>query len=474
MSAKRPTFVRGGLTCLLDRSRGYLVNATPEEYVRQETLDWLIDDLKIPRSRVLSEFNQRKRGGSGRADIVVLAPKATGDAGRAVLVVECKRNDVYLDEKVKEQGTQYARELGARVVLLTNGCERVAYGRDGQDWRLLKDLPSWRQMLAGTGLRWQEVQPFERWDWQSIATKSAALKTVDEQELRDFIVGKDSDESLASFTLNLFGLLADDSGRPDLPLEDAEVVVLRDLGTHNRTFGNSAGGTWSSDSYRSFLIREKRTGSHQVVSITVCASMSVQGHPHWGNRLGMTYLLVAVDEGATSHVSLEMRLDDTVTAADLMRGTICLRHNGSLTAGKGGAVKRDAVLNRIKLTAPDMVKGGFVVLGSLPTAREITWNDASPFVQNVIRYGLLRDKLRVDIKKERAGVRMRGQDWDVGDKIAVRWTEEDGTELVYDPCTVTKIDKKRGVFDGYTIEFPTGEVGQIDADRVEGPSEAQD
>ena len=69
--------------------------------------------------------------------------------------------------------------------------------------------------------------------------------------------------------------------------------------------------------------------------------------------------------------------------------------------------------------------------------------------------------------------RMEGQEWDVGDKIAVRWTEEDGQDATYDPCIVTKIDKARGVFDGYTITFPDGQEGQIDADRVEGRSDAQ-
>ena len=77
-----------------------------------------------------------------------------------------------------------------------------------------------------------------------------------------------------------------------------------------------------------------------------------------------------------------------------------------------------------------------------------------------------------------AGPRMEGQDWDVGDQIAVRWTEDDGkggeVDIIYDPCTVVKVDVKRGKFDGYRIQFPDGQDGQIDADRVEGRSDAQD
>jgi len=92
----------------------------------------------------------------------------------------------------------------------------------------------------------------------------------------------------------------------------------------------------------------------------------------------------------------------------------------------------------------------------------------------------IRSRMSNDLKAARAGARMEGQDWAVGDKVAVRWTEEvDGVEqdMIYDPCTVVTVDKKRGVFDGYTVAFPPNEkgeveAGEIDADRVVGPSKA--
>src|SRR5690606_23840848 len=92
----RPTYLRGAVSCYLDRCRGYLVNATPEEAVRQDALDWLIDEMSVPESLVRSEFNQKKRGAHGRADIIVLGPGASDYEGHALMVVECKRPGVFL------------------------------------------------------------------------------------------------------------------------------------------------------------------------------------------------------------------------------------------------------------------------------------------------------------------------------------------------------------------------------------------
>src|SRR5437016_5841986 len=57
----RPEYNRDGLMCFVDRSRGYLVQATPEEVVRQATLDWLIDELNIPAKLVRSEVHTARR-----------------------------------------------------------------------------------------------------------------------------------------------------------------------------------------------------------------------------------------------------------------------------------------------------------------------------------------------------------------------------------------------------------------------------
>jgi hypothetical protein len=162
----RAEYVREGVPCYVDRSRGYLVPATPEEQVRQDTLDWLIDKHNVPAQLVRSEFHTARRGGIGRVDILVLAPGSTDYD--AVLVVECKRPDAFLDMKAEEQATTYAKTVGATYVIVTNGDERIALAESGGRWGRLAKVPSWREMLAKRGLRWAAERDYVRDPWSAI------------------------------------------------------------------------------------------------------------------------------------------------------------------------------------------------------------------------------------------------------------------------------------------------------------------
>jgi hypothetical protein len=68
--------------------------------------------------------------------------------------------------------------------------------------------------------------------------------------------------------------------------------------------------------------------------------------------------------------------------------------------------------------------------------------------------------------------KLPGQEYDVGDVVGVIWNEADGTQSLYDPCVVLKATKADGLFDGYRVYFDqTGERGNVDADRIAGPSD---
>lgn len=389
----RPIYSRDGLECLLDRSRGFLVNQTPEEHVRQDELDWLIDDLKIPPSLVRSEFNTRSRGGRGRADIIVLAPGSTDHQGDALLVVECKRPDAFLDDKARDQALEYASDLGATYVVLTNGAERVPFARARKRWAKLDQVPTWREMKRKQGLRWSVAPERVRESWTTISTPAKYRRLLKEGGALDDVIGEDSSPNVIPFALNLLGCLAFED-EALIPIEDDKLIIVKDLGTRSRWFGNAAGGTWPSERYRSFLVRNKATGFHQVVSLTVLAGAKQTNHPSFGNRRGLTYLLVAIDDGAASHQSLELALDLFMSASTAEADHVMITHNGRLTAGKRGAVKRDVVIEHLARGAPYLVRDGLVQLGSLPSNRLITWTDARDFLMRTVRYGLERDELR--------------------------------------------------------------------------------
>jgi hypothetical protein len=141
-------------------------------------------------------------------------------------------------------------------------------------------------------------------------------------------------------------------------------------------------------------MRNKRHGSHQVVSVNIIAGWKTANDPRFGNRRGRTMLVVAVDDEADSHLSLQLALDEAAPAQQFHAGSVMVRHKGSLTAGKHGALRRSLVLQEVARQAPDLVRGEFVHLGRLPTNRLIEWSDASALVVNLIRYALVRDSIR--------------------------------------------------------------------------------
>ena len=101
---------------------------TPEEWVRQHTIAWLISEKRVPALRISQEYPVNLNGQNQRADIVVV-----DEFGKPFILVECKAPDIAIDDAVVAQMMRYNRVLDARFVVLTNGRGLWCYEhRDGQ------------------------------------------------------------------------------------------------------------------------------------------------------------------------------------------------------------------------------------------------------------------------------------------------------------------------------------------------------
>jgi hypothetical protein len=387
-------FTRGELDCYLDGVRGYLVQATPEEAVRQQTVKWLTDELGVPKHLIRTEFNHQKHGGKGRSDILILHP--SGDEDRGILVVECKRPEFPLEERAQEQATRYASQVCAPFCALTNGEGLLTLHQEqsGSEWRKIH-TPTWSEMLSGKLKYVRSPAEGQRWEWEHFGTKAQMRRRLrDSKDLLECVVGEDSEWYVGAFACNLYDLLVYERNAFCQPIEDSHIALVKDLGIHDRYFGNAAGGSWESDVYRSFLVFDKRRNTHQVVSLLVSSSMKTTNHPVFKNSAGRTYLVVAVDEGSKSHLSLQASLDATLTEHNFLRGEVNIRHNGSLTVGHRGPAPRNKVLQFVSAAAPHLVSDGGVLLGNLPADRLIRWCDAAEFLLRVTNYALIRDEFR--------------------------------------------------------------------------------
>ena len=108
---------------------------TPEEWVRQHVISWLIERKGVPALRISQEFPVNINGQHQRADIVVM-----DEFAKPKILVECKAEGVVIDHEVVMQAIRYNAVLGARYILLTNGQTLYCYEYADGKYKGVKDF----------------------------------------------------------------------------------------------------------------------------------------------------------------------------------------------------------------------------------------------------------------------------------------------------------------------------------------------
>ena len=93
---------------------------TPEEWVRQHAIHYLISVEGKKKGLIASEYELLYNGLKRRADVVVFDSN-----GNPELLIECKATTVSLTTEVLNQAAQYNHQLGVDRVILTNGLDHI-------------------------------------------------------------------------------------------------------------------------------------------------------------------------------------------------------------------------------------------------------------------------------------------------------------------------------------------------------------
>ncbi|MBT8400344.1 MAG: type I restriction enzyme HsdR N-terminal domain-containing protein [Rhodothermia bacterium] len=135
--------MRDGKEFVRDPVRRTFVRLTPEEWVRQYALAFLIDTVQAPIGLIAVEKGFTYNGMRRRADIVVFDRSAN-----PLIIVECKSPETPITQDVFDQVSRYNTELRAPYVIVTNGsvhyCFRVDFNE--RSYRFLTDLPKYGQL----------------------------------------------------------------------------------------------------------------------------------------------------------------------------------------------------------------------------------------------------------------------------------------------------------------------------------------
>ena len=117
---------------------------TPEEWVRQHLIHFLIDHLHVPLGLISSELSLTINGLARRCDVVVF-----NRSGNPIFLMECKAPEIILGENVVHQIAQYNFSLGTNHLLITNGKQhRILYlNREKGEIHALEEFPDFLALI---------------------------------------------------------------------------------------------------------------------------------------------------------------------------------------------------------------------------------------------------------------------------------------------------------------------------------------
>ncbi len=138
---KYPTFnIRikneSGKTLVFDKVRKKWFVLTPEEWVRQHLINFLITVKHYPLSLISVEKEIELNNTKKRYDVVVYNSQL-----KPILLVECKSPDVKITESTLEQTLRYNLILGVKYLLVSNGLVDFAIKIEGEKSIILNELP---------------------------------------------------------------------------------------------------------------------------------------------------------------------------------------------------------------------------------------------------------------------------------------------------------------------------------------------
>ena len=113
---------------------------TPEEWVRQHVIHYLIFNKKYPKGLMQIEKLIKYNNLKTRADIVALNKNAD-----PILLVECKAPSIKINKNAFDQIAKYNFNLKANFLFVTNGinhyCCRINYNDGGVEY--LQEIPNY-------------------------------------------------------------------------------------------------------------------------------------------------------------------------------------------------------------------------------------------------------------------------------------------------------------------------------------------
>ncbi|WP_227940103.1 type I restriction enzyme HsdR N-terminal domain-containing protein [Alkalihalobacillus deserti] len=373
---------------LYDPCRQIFLQHTPEEEVRQHLINYLINEMEIPPSAISTEYplNYIDPRSRKRADIVVWN-RDRHDNEQALLVLELKAKHIELTEHTLEQVKSYNNILKAKYVGVSNGKYIDLYEVDGENLVLLTDdIHTYSELLKGkveyTKFRKLKRLPYDLTTYHRYVNHLLEVGYIGEGtpvEMHGFI------SELQNYIL--CGEILSSS--------KYSTSIKEDLSYGTFSFGNASGGNFPGY-YRSFIV-EDINGNHSIYRIGIFGTPIFKNDRVYGNRTGNSYLCVAVDQSGVSTHILQLNIDKFFRYNKDQK-IYNIFHNGR----RNGYTNKE-VIDKVQQYAPELICNGQIYLGSLPEGKSFTSSTGSQFIERLLLYTSVREKLlqKKKVKKKR-------------------------------------------------------------------------
>ena len=127
---------------IFDDIRKKFLRLTPEEWVRQNFIKYLIDEKKYPASLIVIEKGLKLNELSKRADILIYKDSSP------ILLVECKAPTVKISQDTFDQISRYNLTFKVPYLMVTNGMSHYCCQIDFENnsYHFLEDIPEFGEL----------------------------------------------------------------------------------------------------------------------------------------------------------------------------------------------------------------------------------------------------------------------------------------------------------------------------------------
>lgn len=125
---------------IFDEIRKKFLLLSPEEWVRQHLVQFLIRDKKYPRSLIKLEGGLKLNSLQKRTDILLF-----NSSGEKILLVECKAPSVKISQDTFDQIARYNFIHRVKWLLVSNGLQHYCceIDFDNKSYRFVEELPEY-------------------------------------------------------------------------------------------------------------------------------------------------------------------------------------------------------------------------------------------------------------------------------------------------------------------------------------------